>query len=97
MRKRIAVVLLSLSMFVCGCAHRIRVIDESGRPIANASVKVMRYSVSADPVGQTDLAGRFSFPGVPDVETLDVSHADFESFHFAGPGKVPRTIVLKQK
>ena len=97
MRKLVAVALSSLSVIVCGCAYRIRVVDESGHPIAHASVQVVRYSIAADPVGQTDGTGAFSLSPVPGVETLDISHADFESFHFAGPGKVPKRIVLKQK
>jgi len=84
-------------MMICGCAHDIRVRDEAGKPVAHASVAVVRYSLAADPVGETDAKGKFSFPSTPGLELLDVSHRDFETFHFTGPGDAPKNIVLKRK
>jgi hypothetical protein len=89
--------LFPLVLLACGCAHTIRVQDEAGKPIAHASVAVVRYSLAPDPVGETDTKGRFSFPSTPGVELLKVSRDGFRSYQFAGSGSVPKKIILQKE
>ena len=87
--------LLCLALF--GCAHTIRIVDESGCPVKGAKVSVLRYSLSPDPVQETNSRGKFSIPSIPGTESITVTKEGYETFVFYGSDKPPKKIQLKTK
>ncbi len=67
--------LIVLSLFMCaGCTTNLYVRDVHSKPVVNADVMVIRYSLTGMPAAKTNENGMTKIPwGLPDIESITVS------------------------